>query len=103
MVFALRVLIKFVVDVASNIDPIIGPLCRPLWNFIASLEVVTQLWAFESIFLIFFGPKAALNDQLFMQVMGAPVSNNQEVVLFPVGTSDLDSWHKDPKKIVAGG
>jgi hypothetical protein len=43
MVFALRVLIKFVVDVASNIDPIIGPLCRPLWNFIASLEVVTQL------------------------------------------------------------
>jgi hypothetical protein len=39
-----------------------------------------------AIFLGFWFPKAALKDRLFMQVMAAPVSNNHDVVWFPVLT-----------------
>jgi hypothetical protein len=46
---------------------------------------VTQLCAL-AIFLGFWFPKAALKDRLFMQVMAAPVSNNHDVVWFPVLT-----------------
>jgi hypothetical protein len=42
-----------------------------------------QLCAF-AIFFGFCDPKAALNDQLFMQVMAAPVSKNHDVGCFPV-------------------
>ncbi len=52
-------------------------------EFIASPDAATQLWAFH-IFLSFWVPNAALNDQLFMQVIAAPVSNNHDVVWFPV-------------------
>jgi hypothetical protein len=34
----------------------------------------------------FWFPKAALKDRLFMQVIAAPVSNNHDVVWFPVLT-----------------
>jgi hypothetical protein len=45
--------------------------------------VATQLCEFE-IFFSFWDPNAALNDRLFMQVMAAPVSNNHDIVYFPV-------------------
>jgi hypothetical protein len=51
----------------------------------ASPEAATQLCAL-AIFLGFWFPKAALKDRLFMQVMAAPVSNNHDVVWFPVLT-----------------
>jgi hypothetical protein len=37
----------------------------------------------------FWFPKAELKDRLFMQVMAAPVSNNHDVVWFPVLTLTL--------------
>jgi hypothetical protein len=57
-------------------------------EFIASPEAATQLCAL-AIFFGFWFPNAALKDLLFMQVMAAPVSNNHEVVWFPVLTLTL--------------
>jgi hypothetical protein len=54
-------------------------------EFIASPDAATQLWAFD-IFLSFWVPDAALNDQLFMQVIAALVLNNHDVVWFPILT-----------------
>jgi hypothetical protein len=42
-----------------------------------------------AIFLGFWFPNAALKDLLFMQVIAAPVSNNHDVVWFPVLTLTL--------------
>jgi len=50
-----------------------------------SPDAATQLWAFD-IFLGFWVPNTALNEQLFMQVIAAPVSNNHDMVWFPVLT-----------------
>jgi hypothetical protein len=57
-------------------------------EFIGSLEAAMQLCPFE-IFFGFCDLKAALNDWLFIQVMAAPVLNNQNVVWFPVLTFTL--------------
>jgi len=54
-------------------------------DFIASPDAATQLWAFD-IFLGVWVPNAALNDQLLMQAIAALVSNNHDVVWFPVLT-----------------
>jgi hypothetical protein len=54
-------------------------------EFIASPEAATQLCAL-AIFLGFWFPKAALKDLLFTQVIAALVSNNHDVVWFPVLT-----------------
>ncbi len=59
-----------------------------------SPDVATQLWAFD-IFLGFWVPNAALNDRLFMQVIAAPLSNNHDVVWFPVLTLIL-GWTFSP-------
>jgi hypothetical protein len=56
---------------------------------ILSPEAATQVCGFE----ICFGlecPNAKSNDSLFMQVTAAPLSNNQEKVLFPALTANLD-------------
>jgi hypothetical protein len=54
-------------------------------EFIALRDKATQLWALE-IFFGFCCPKAVLNDQLFMQVMAALVSNSHEIFWFPAHT-----------------
>jgi hypothetical protein len=68
-------------------------------EFIASPDVVMQLWAFY-IFLGFWVPNAALNDQLFMQVIAAPVSNNHDVVWLPVLTLILGRTFSPGAKIL---
>ncbi len=67
-------------------------------EFIASPEAATQLCAFE-IFLGFCDPKVALNDQLFMQVMAAPVSNSQDIVWLPILTFILGCTFSPGTKI----
>jgi hypothetical protein len=52
-------------------------------EFIASLDMASQLCAFK-IFFGFWDPKAALKDRLFMQVMAAQVSNSQDIIWFLV-------------------
>jgi hypothetical protein len=67
-------------------------------EFIASLDAATQLWAFK-IFLGFWVPNAELNDQLFMQVIAAPVLNNNDVVWFTVLTVILSPTFSPSAKI----
>ena len=67
-------------------------------EFIASPDAATQLWAFD-IFLGFWFPNAALNDRLFMQVISVPVSNNHDVVWFPVLTFILGLTFSPGEKI----
>ncbi len=55
---------------------------------ILSPDAATQLCGFE-ICLGLECPNAKSNDCLFMQVTAAPVSNNQEKVLFPALTASL--------------
>ena len=63
-----------------------------------SPDAATQLWAFE-IFLGLWFPNAAFNDWLFMQVIAAPVSNNHDVVWFPVLTLILGRTFSPGAKI----
>jgi hypothetical protein len=67
-------------------------------EFITSPDAATQLCAFEIVFS-FCDPKAVLNDQLFMQVMAAPVSNSQDIVWLPVLTFILSRNFSSGAKI----
>ncbi len=55
------------------------------------MRLLMQRRSFERLLssLVFWVPNAALNNRLFIQVIAAPMSNNHDIVWFPVLTFTL--------------